>query len=83
MNPLETYLQELHYIRRSGGAVKKTSYWPALSNLLNEVGKTLRPKVRCIINIKNAGAGPPDGSLYTAGPFQKPATIKLATLFNV
>jgi hypothetical protein len=57
MNALETYLEELYAIRSSGGA-------PALSNLLNEVGKTLKPRVRCIINIQNAGAGLPDGARY-------------------
>lgn len=77
MNPLETYLQELYYIRSSGGAVKETSYYPALSNLLNEVGKSLKPKVRCIINFQNAGAGLPDGGLYTAEQFQKQAKGEL------
>lgn len=57
MSPLETYLEELYAIRSSGGAVEETSYYPALSNLLNEVGKTLKLRVRCIINIQNAGAG--------------------------
>jgi hypothetical protein len=71
MNALETYLEELYAIRSSGGAVKETSYYPALSNLLNEVGKTLKPRVRCIINIQNAGAGLPDGGLYAAEQFQK------------
>lgn len=73
MNALETYLEELYAIRSSGGAVKETSYYPALSNLLNEVGKTLKPRVRCIINIQNAGAGLPDGGLYAAEQFQKQA----------
>ena len=73
MNALETYLEEVYAIRSSGGAVKETSYYPALSNLLNEVGKTLKPRVRCIINIQNAGAGLPDGGLYSAEQFQKQA----------
>jgi hypothetical protein len=73
MNALENYLEELSAIRNSGGAVKETSYYPALSNLLNEVGKTLKPRVRCIINIQNAGAGLPDGGLYAAEQFQKQA----------
>ncbi len=66
MTPLETYLRELHEIRSSGAAVKETSYYGALSNLLNEIGKTLKPRVRCIINLKNQGAGLPDGGLFTA-----------------
>ena len=71
MKPLETYLRELRDIRSSGAGVKETSYYPALSNLLNEVGRTLQPKVRCIINLKNRGAGIPDGGLFTADQFHK------------
>ncbi len=65
MHPLETYLQELRATRSSGAAVKETSFYPALANLLNEIGKTLKPKVRCIINLQNVGAGLPDGGLFT------------------
>jgi hypothetical protein len=77
MNPLETYIRELLDIRSSGAATPETSYYPALSNLLNEVGKTLKPKVRCIINIKNRGAGLPDGGLFTPDQFQKTDTEPL------
>ena len=73
MTPLETYLRELRDIRSSGAAVKETSYYPAFSNLLNEVGKRLKPRVRCIINLANRGAGLPDGGLFTAEQFQKPS----------
>ena len=41
MNPLETYLKELSEIRASGAAVKETSYYGPMANLLNEIGKTL------------------------------------------
>lgn len=41
MNPLETYIRELHDIRSSGAAVKETSYYGPLANFLNEIGKTL------------------------------------------
>ncbi|MBI4639877.1 MAG: N-6 DNA methylase [Candidatus Tectomicrobia bacterium] len=71
MNPFEDYIRELRDIRSSGAGVKETSYYAPLSNLLNEIGKTLKPKVRCIINIKNRGAGIPDGGLFTADQFQK------------
>jgi hypothetical protein len=73
MTPLETYLRELRDIRSSGAAVKETSYYPALSNLFNEIGKRLKPRVRCIINLANRGAGLPDGGLFTAEQFQKPS----------
>ena len=64
MHPLETYLQELRAIRSSGAAVKETSYYPTLANLLNEIGKKLKPKVKCIIHLQDTGAGLPDGGLF-------------------
>lgn len=71
MDPVETYLRELSTVRSSGAAVAETSYYPPLANLLNEIGKRLKPKVRCILNIRSAGAGLPDGGLFTADQFQK------------
>jgi hypothetical protein len=71
MSSLETYLKDLRDIRSSGEAVNETSYYGPLATLLNEVGKSLKPKVRCIINIKNRGAGLPDGGLFTQDQFQK------------
>lgn len=65
MNPVEEYYRSLGEIHRSRGAVDETSYYPALKALLNEVGKTLNPKVRCIINLRNAGAGIPDGGIFS------------------
>jgi hypothetical protein len=47
-----------------------------LERLFNEVGKTLKPKVRCIISLANRGAGLPDGGLFTPDQFQKPTKAK-------
>ena len=47
MHPLETYLAEIATLH---GATKETSGYPALANLLNAVGHTLKPKVKCIIH---------------------------------
>jgi hypothetical protein len=71
MNPLENYIRELYEIRSTGAAVKETSYYGPLANLFNQIGKTLKPKVRCIINLKNQGAGLPDGGFFTAKQFRK------------
>jgi hypothetical protein len=71
MTPTETYLRELRDARSTGAGVKETTYYPALSNLFNEVGKRLKPRVRCIISLANRGAGLPDGGLFTAEQFQK------------
>lgn len=66
MSPLETYLRELREIRASGAAMPETSGYGPLANLLNKLGDELRPKVRCFIQLKNSGAGAPDGGLFTA-----------------
>jgi hypothetical protein len=70
---LEDYFRSLFEIRSTGAATEETSYYPALSNLLNEVGKELKPRVRCILQLANKGAGNPDGGLFTPEQFQKGA----------
>src|SRR6202171_5326908 len=69
-NPLEEYLRELCDIRRSGSGVPETSYYPALAALLDAVGSTVKPRVRCILNPSH-GAGIPDVGLFTPDQFQK------------
>jgi hypothetical protein len=71
LHPLATYLRELREIRSSGSAVKETSYYGPLANLLNTIGDKLRPRVRCIVNIQDRGAGIPDGGLFTTDQFQR------------
>ena len=71
MNPLQAYLTEMRDIRSTGAAVAETSFYGPLANLLNEIGKSLKPKVRCVINLANRGAGIPDGGLFTRDQFQK------------
>jgi len=44
--------------------VPETSYYPAISRLLEDVGLTLTPKVRPVINIRDQGSGIPDGGLF-------------------
>ncbi len=65
MSHIENYLRDLRDARSTGEAVKETSFYPALSNLLNGIGAELNPKVRAVINLKNRGAGLPDGGLFT------------------
>jgi hypothetical protein len=70
-DPTAASLQDLRDIRATGGHVKETSFYPALSNLLNEVRKRLKPKVRGVINLADRGAGLPDGGLLTSDQFQR------------
>ena len=69
--PAVQFFHALSLIRSSGAGVPETSYYPALSNLLNEIGRTLKPKVACIINPASQGAGIPDGGFYTADQLRK------------
>ena len=69
MSLLHDYLAALQAIHASQAGVKETSYYPAVSELFNAVGKTLKPPVRCIINLKNTGAGIPDGGFFTPDQF--------------
>jgi hypothetical protein len=71
MDPLEIYLRDIAEIRATGAGVSETSYYPALGNLLNAVGQTLRPRVRSILNLRDRGAGLPDGGFFTADQFRK------------
>jgi len=58
-------------VRSSAGATDETSYYTPLNNLLDEIGKAVKPRVRCIMQLKNRGAGNPDGGLFTPEQFQK------------
>jgi hypothetical protein len=71
MTPLETFLTHVNEIHSSRAGVDETSYYGALETLFNEAGKNLTPRVRCIIHIRNRGAGLPDGGLFTADQFDR------------
>ena len=69
MDALEAYLSELS-ANRAAGSVPETSGYGALATLLNEVGHKLKPRVRCVVNPANRGAGIPDGGLFIANQFE-------------
>jgi hypothetical protein len=69
VDEIETYIRDLHEAHAAG--VPETTHYSALRTLLNEIGSKLKPKVRCIINPKNEGAGIPDGGLYTSNQLPK------------
>ena len=68
---VETYLADLRRIRASGGGTGERSYYPPLANLLNAVGGTLSPKVFCVAELAEQGAGHPDLGLYEARQMQR------------
>ncbi len=73
MHPIETYLEKLAEIRASGHATDETSYYPAIEALLAEIGKGLKPRVAPVLQLKNRGAGLPDGGLFTQDQLRRNA----------
>ena len=68
---VEAYFADLGRVRASGGATGERSFYGPLANLLNAVGAALRPKVFCIGELADQGAGHPDFGLFAANQVQK------------
>ena len=65
------YFADLRRVRATGGGTGERSSYAALANLLNAVGAALKPKVFCVAELADQGAGHPDLGLYTARQVQK------------
>ena len=68
---VETYIDELRRVRASGAATAERSNYGPLANLLNAVGGTLKPKVFCVGELADQGAGHPDFGLYVANQVRR------------
>ena len=68
---VEAYFADLARIHASGGATGERSSYGPLANLLNAVGATLKPKVFCVGELADQGAGHPDFGLYAAHQVQR------------
>ncbi len=68
---VEAYFADLARIRASGGGTGELSNYTPLANLLNAVGAALKPKVFCVGNLADRGAGHPDFGLFAAKQVQK------------
>ena len=67
---VETFFAELRRIRASGAATDERSTYFPLATLLSAVGATLKPKVFCIVEPTDQGAGHPDLYLYVEKQLQ-------------
>ena len=68
---VEAYFTDLRLVRGSGGATDERSLYVPLANLLDAVGATLKPRVFCVLELADQGAGHPDFGLYTTRQVQK------------
>ncbi len=68
---VQAYCTDLRRVRASGGSTGERSSYGPLANLLNAVGATLKPKVFCVGELADQGAGHPDFGLYAAKQVQR------------
>ena len=68
---VEAYFVDLRRVRASGGGTGERSSYAPFANLLNAVGTTLKPKVFCVGELADQGAGHPDFGLYGAKQVQR------------
>ncbi|HYC05915.1 MAG TPA: type ISP restriction/modification enzyme [Azospirillaceae bacterium] len=64
MSPVHAYLTALHQARGTRSASPERSLYGAFQALVNEIGKGLKPKVFCVQELADAGAGRPDFGLF-------------------
>ena len=68
---VEHYFTDLQRVRASGSATGERSSYGPLANLLNAAGGALKPRVFCVGELADQGAGHPDFGLYAAKQVQK------------
>ena len=68
---VEAYFSDLGRVRASGGGTGERSSYGPLAGLLDAVGATLEPRVFCVGELADQGAGHPDFGLYAATQARK------------
>jgi len=58
------YINDLRAIRSTGSATAETSYYPPVDRLFNASGQTLDPPILFSTQLRNSGAGMPDGGFF-------------------
>ena len=65
------FFAELRRVRASGGATGERSVYAPLAALLGAIGAALKPRVFCVGELADQGAGHPDFGLYAAKQAQR------------
>src|ERR1700730_15576523 len=66
-----SYFSDLRDKRGLGAGTPERSYYPAVAALLDALGQQLKPKVLCLSDMSNTGAGQPAFGLYAASQVQR------------
>jgi Type ISP C-terminal specificity domain/N-6 DNA Methylase len=69
---LSDYLGEIARIRATRAGTGEISYYGALTGALNARGEKLKPRVFCVPNLRNRGAGFPDMGLFAGASVHAP-----------
>ena len=80
---LDVFLSAVRGVHGTSGGTKETSYYPALNNLLDGIGDKLKPKVHCVNQLKNMGAGSPDVGLFTADQIARGSLLFVLLILEV
>ena len=64
------YLKGMAERRATGAASKETTYYTPFENLLNGIGRTLKPKVLCAGQLAGVGGSKPDFGLFAQSQLQ-------------
>lgn len=66
-----SYFERIRTTYALGAGTSETSYYDAVEGLIAAVGATLTPRVYCLSQLANTGAGSPDFGLYAAVQLQQ------------
>ncbi|MEQ8965332.1 MAG: type ISP restriction/modification enzyme [Azospirillaceae bacterium] len=66
MSPVREFLAECHRIRVAGGGTAERSFYTPFQNMMNAIGAKRRPKVFCVGELADLGAGRPDFGFFSA-----------------
>ncbi len=75
------YIADLRAIRSTGSATAETSFYPPLDRLFNAAGQNLKPTVLFSTQLRNSGAGLPDGGFFPQ-PIRQRRRVEPAPLQN-
>jgi len=68
---VQAFFERVRTTRALGAGTPETSYYEAVKSLFDAIGATLTPRVYCLSQLANTGAGSPDFGLYAANQLQK------------
>ena len=78
MHPVEDYAADIRKVLFSAVGLPEPSHYPALAALLEAAGTGLKPRVRCVAQLADLGAGVPDFGLFTADQLGRAADLQVS-----